>query len=87
MILFLNKTDLLEEKVPKSPISKFFPDYTGGANIEEAKKFIKEKFSEIGTVLSARKRMWVRENSELTSFFFLSLYHVCVCVFLKKIGL
>ena len=30
-ILFLNKIDLFAEKLPVSPLSDYFPDYTGGA--------------------------------------------------------
>lgn len=29
MILFLNKIDLFKDKLPKSPMGKYFPDYTG----------------------------------------------------------
>ena len=31
MILFFNKMDLFEEKVPLSPFSEFFPEYEGMA--------------------------------------------------------
>lgn len=43
-ILFLNKVDILEEKISKAPISDFFPDYQGGTNVEAACKFFKESF-------------------------------------------
>lgn len=36
IILFLNKIDLFREKLPISPISKNFPDYTGGDTDERA---------------------------------------------------
>lgn len=29
IILFLNKIDLFKDKLPKSPLSKYFPDYEG----------------------------------------------------------
>jgi guanine nucleotide-binding protein subunit alpha len=29
MILFLNKIDLFEKKLPNSPLEKYFPDYKG----------------------------------------------------------
>ncbi|KAF7720909.1 hypothetical protein EC973_005784 [Apophysomyces ossiformis] len=32
MILFLNKIDIFKEKLLRSPVSKYFPDYTGSAN-------------------------------------------------------
>lgn len=31
MILFLNKQDVFKERTPVSPISAFFPDYTGAS--------------------------------------------------------
>eukprot|EP01090_Pellita_catalonica_P008342 TRINITY_DN190_c0_g1_i1.p1 TRINITY_DN190_c0_g1~~TRINITY_DN190_c0_g1_i1.p1 ORF type:complete len:354 (+),score=70.56 TRINITY_DN190_c0_g1_i1:125-1186(+) len=43
-ILFLNKIDLFEEKVPVSPLNKTFPKYTGGTNVTAAKKFMKEQY-------------------------------------------
>ncbi|EDR03872.1 heterotrimeric G protein alpha subunit B, partial [Laccaria bicolor S238N-H82] len=30
IILFLNKIDLFAEKLPRSPLGDYFPDYTGG---------------------------------------------------------
>eukprot|EP01089_Gocevia_fonbrunei_P013334 TRINITY_DN3400_c0_g1_i1.p1 TRINITY_DN3400_c0_g1~~TRINITY_DN3400_c0_g1_i1.p1 ORF type:complete len:249 (-),score=47.93 TRINITY_DN3400_c0_g1_i1:52-687(-) len=44
-ILFLNKTDLLKEKISKSDDLKvLFKEYTGGKNFEAASNFIKEKY-------------------------------------------
>ena len=36
IILFLNKIDLFAEKLPHSPLSDYFPDYTGGNDYEAA---------------------------------------------------
>lgn len=45
VILFLNKTDLLEEKIKRSPLKNHFPNYNGPLeNGEEAKRFIDEMF-------------------------------------------
>ncbi|XP_072310821.1 guanine nucleotide-binding protein G(q) subunit alpha-like [Eucyclogobius newberryi] len=44
-ILFLNKTDLLEEKIAQSHLTTYFPEYRGpSCNAEEAKKFIRQMF-------------------------------------------
>lgn len=40
IILFLNKPDLLKIKLPKVPLERHFPDYTGGADVKEAAKYI-----------------------------------------------
>jgi len=43
-ILFLNKIDLFKEKLPVSPISNYFSDYTDGANYEKACEYFVTKF-------------------------------------------
>lgn len=47
IILFLNKKDLFQEKVAKSPISNYFEEYKGQNTYEEASVFIRRKFEEI----------------------------------------
>eukprot|EP00842_Homolaphlyctis_polyrhiza_P003732 jgi/Hompol1/435/HPOL_001743-RA len=46
MILFLNKRDLLENKINDSPISMYFPDYDPAMNkeLKQAISFFKKKF-------------------------------------------
>ncbi|KAJ8260928.1 hypothetical protein COCON_G00166510 [Conger conger] len=47
VILFLNKTDLLKEKIAQSHLADYFPDYTGPKNdAKSAKYFILEMFLE-----------------------------------------
>lgn len=49
IILFLNKEDLLEEKIRIKPLpAEEFPDYTGGNNPDLAKQYIKDLFMKIG---------------------------------------
>eukprot|EP00048_Salpingoeca_helianthica_P016037 m.230122 g.230122 ORF g.230122 m.230122 type:complete len:351 (-) comp17922_c0_seq1:123-1175(-) len=44
-ILFLNKRDILHEKIKRSPLKKYFPDYTGAPdNTEQVEKFILEQY-------------------------------------------
>uniref|UniRef100_A0A8C6S9U8 Guanine nucleotide-binding protein subunit alpha n=1 Tax=Neogobius melanostomus TaxID=47308 RepID=A0A8C6S9U8_9GOBI len=44
-ILFLNKTDLLEEKIAQSHLATYFPQYSGpNGNAEAAKKFIQQMY-------------------------------------------
>ncbi|KAL7752075.1 guanine nucleotide-binding protein subunit alpha [Sorochytrium milnesiophthora] len=47
IILFLNKIDLFESKLPRSPIEKFFPEYAGGENLDAAKDFFLNKFRDL----------------------------------------
>ncbi|KAI8928370.1 guanine nucleotide binding protein, alpha subunit [Entophlyctis helioformis] len=44
IILFLNKIDLFKEKLPKSPLERYFPEYTGGPSYDNACHFFLEKF-------------------------------------------
>lgn len=44
-ILFLNKIDVFEKKLVKSPLKKYFPDYNGSpTNVDEALKFFELNF-------------------------------------------
>eukprot|EP01116_Phalansterium_solitarium_P001143 TRINITY_DN10923_c0_g1_i1.p1 TRINITY_DN10923_c0_g1~~TRINITY_DN10923_c0_g1_i1.p1 ORF type:complete len:348 (+),score=136.92 TRINITY_DN10923_c0_g1_i1:160-1203(+) len=45
-ILFLNKTDLLREKIQRVDLNVCFPNYTGGPSFENAVNFIKARFVE-----------------------------------------
>jgi len=44
IVLFLNKTDLFEQKILKVNLNICFKDYTGGNDPKVAREFIKEKF-------------------------------------------
>lgn len=46
IILFLNKTDLLEKKLKISPLQDHFPNYTGEVDFRKAKSFFKKRFHE-----------------------------------------
>ncbi|KIJ10007.1 hypothetical protein PAXINDRAFT_138616 [Paxillus involutus ATCC 200175] len=44
IILFLNKVDIFKTKLPKVPLEKYFPEYSGGADINKAAKYILWRF-------------------------------------------
>jgi len=44
IILFLNKIDLFREKLERSPISSFFPDYQGGSDFQAASDYFSQRF-------------------------------------------
>ncbi|KAI0733838.1 G-protein alpha subunit [Fomitopsis betulina] len=44
IILFLNKIDVFKNKLPKVPLEKYFPEYTGGPDINKAAKYILWRF-------------------------------------------
>lgn len=43
-ILFLNKIDLFMEKLPRSPLGDYFPDYSGGDNYDAACDYLLQRF-------------------------------------------
>ncbi|CAL8086512.1 unnamed protein product [Calicophoron daubneyi] len=47
IILFLNKRDLFEDKITKSPLTICFPEYTGLNNFEEASQYIQHRFESL----------------------------------------
>lgn len=47
VVLFLNKIDLFAEKLTRSPLNKYFPDYTGGEDINKATKYILWRFMKL----------------------------------------
>ncbi|KAF2497575.1 guanine nucleotide binding protein, alpha subunit [Lophium mytilinum] len=47
MILFLNNVDKFKEKLGRSPLSNYFPDYNSGNDASKAKKFILSRFDQI----------------------------------------
>ncbi|KAJ6249661.1 guanine nucleotide-binding protein g(o) subunit alpha [Anaeramoeba flamelloides] len=59
-VIFLNKIDLFEEKIKKYDLSETFPEYKGGKDVEEAKKFLKKKFISIGQ--NGERNIFVHET-------------------------
>jgi guanine nucleotide-binding protein G(i) subunit alpha len=43
-ILFLNKIDLFAEKLPRSPLGDYFPDYAGGDSYDSACDYLLHRF-------------------------------------------
>ena len=49
MILFLNKKDLFEDKIPKVSLRVCFPEYNGSQGYDECLEFIQRKFLEVNS--------------------------------------
>ncbi len=63
MILFLNKTDLFSQKIPKSPLKDYFPKYDGPPNNPDAaKKFILKVLNKKKEKREKRKKKRKRER-------------------------
>ncbi|KAE9396831.1 G-alpha-domain-containing protein [Gymnopus androsaceus JB14] len=44
IILFLNETDIFAEKLPRSPLGEYFPDYKSGNNYDAACEYLLHRF-------------------------------------------
>ncbi|AET41035.1 guanine nucleotide-binding protein subunit alpha Ecym_7187 [Eremothecium cymbalariae DBVPG len=47
VVLFLNKIDAFAEKLQRVPLERYFPDYTGGPDINKAAKYILWRFVQL----------------------------------------
>ncbi|OJD21429.1 guanine nucleotide-binding protein alpha-3 subunit [Blastomyces percursus] len=47
IILFLNKVDLFRQKLGRSPLNKYFPDYSGGNDVNRAAKYLLWRFNQV----------------------------------------
>ncbi|WFD44261.1 Guanine nucleotide-binding protein alpha-2 subunit [Malassezia psittaci] len=45
VILLLNKIDIFRQKIPRQPLSDYFPEYTGGNDVNKAAKYILWRFT------------------------------------------
>ena len=59
IILFLNKIDLFKVKLPKVPLEKYFPEYTGGADVNKAAKYILWRFTQLNRARLSIYPQWV----------------------------
>ncbi|KEZ41263.1 hypothetical protein SAPIO_CDS7353 [Scedosporium apiospermum] len=47
IILFLNKVDIFREKLSRSPLGNYFPDYSGGNDVNKAAKYLLWRFNQV----------------------------------------
>ena len=47
IILFLNKVDLFKKKLGRSPLATYFPDYSGGNDVNRAAKYLLWRFNQV----------------------------------------
>lgn len=47
IILFLNKVDIFREKLARSPLGNYFPDYSGGLDVNKAAKYLLWRFNQV----------------------------------------
>ncbi|CAK7564379.1 MAG: Guanine nucleotide-binding protein alpha-2 subunit [Sporothrix epigloea] len=47
IILFLNKVDIFKQKLSRSPLGNYFPDYSGGDDANKAAKYLLWRFNQV----------------------------------------
>ncbi|KAK7748810.1 Guanine nucleotide-binding protein alpha-2 subunit [Cytospora paraplurivora] len=47
IILFLNKVDIFKQKLSRSPLGNYFPDYSGGNDVQKAAKYLLWRFNQV----------------------------------------
>lgn len=47
IILFLNKVDIFRDKLGRSPLGNYFPDYSGGLDVNKAAKYLLWRFNQV----------------------------------------
>jgi guanine nucleotide-binding protein G(i) subunit alpha len=90
IMLFLNKKDLFEEKIRKSPLSICFPEYSGGNTYDETTRYIESKFEELNKTPKTKQIYFHFTNATSTEnikFVFNSVTDVIIKNNLKDCGL
>jgi len=89
IILFLNKIDLFSEKLPVSPLSDYFPDYTGGADYDNACDYLLHRFVSLNQ--SASKQIYAHytcaTDTKQISFVLSAIQDILLQLHLRDCGL
>ncbi|XP_065676189.1 guanine nucleotide-binding protein G(o) subunit alpha isoform X4 [Hydra vulgaris] len=89
VILFLNKKDLFKLKIPHSPLTLCFPEYTGQNEYEEACGYIRQKFLDRNR--NESKEIYVHltcaTDTANIDFVFKAVTNMIIAANLKKSGL
>ena len=62
IILFLNKVDLFRAKLKKSPLQNYFPDYSGGDDVNRAAKYLLWRFNQVNRAHLNLYPQYVKHN-------------------------
>ena len=92
-LLFLNKRDLLEEKISRVPLKQYFPAYPGGSDPEVAVAWISEEFLKLNEYpdSATQRKIYVHvtcaTDTSNINFTFMAVKDIIVTQRLKDCGL
>ncbi|KAI7893231.1 G protein alpha subunit [Mucor mucedo] len=88
-ILFLNKIDLFQQKLPSSPLEDYFPDYKGGDSYEAASQYITQRFVSLNS--SVEKQVYTHltcaTDTEQVRFVMTAVNDIILQSNLRDVGL
>ncbi|KAI8637799.1 G protein alpha subunit [Parasitella parasitica] len=89
-ILFLNKTDLFKQKLPKSPLVDYFPDYKGAADdYEKASSYLTQRFISLNasTLKQVYTHLTCATDTEQVKFVMTAVNDIILQTNLRDVGL
>ncbi|KAF9066698.1 heterotrimeric G protein alpha subunit B [Rhodocollybia butyracea] len=90
IILFLNKIDLFAEKLPRSPLGDYFPDYTGGDNYDAACEYLLHRFVSLNQS-AATKQIYAHytcaTDTQQIKFVLSAIQDILLQIHLRECGL
>jgi len=88
IILFLNKSDLFNEKIKRIDLKVCFPEYTGGCDLKPATSFMKDKFTSLNR--NRQKAIYVHitcaTNTDNISYVFGAVRDIILRIAISKVS-
>mmetsp|Transcript_17372 Transcript_17372/g.26058 ORF Transcript_17372/g.26058 Transcript_17372/m.26058 type:complete len:199 (+) Transcript_17372:707-1303(+) len=80
VILFMNKSDLFEEKIKKSDPGKYFSEYKGGCNEDEAYKF----FTKMYIDAAGNRQIYIHRTTATDTSHMTVVWTACKSIILRN---